>query len=80
MYLVLYNTGDTSRFVCSPEQSVTLDKLCDGTADCSNGNDETTAICESKLVIDHYLYNNKCTYSYLSRVVRYKYMHSRTGS
>ena len=25
-----------------------LSVLCDGTADCSNGNDETTPICESK--------------------------------
>ena len=34
-----------------------LSALCDGTADCSNGNDETSPICESKVL--RYLHKAK---------------------
>lgn len=35
-------------FVCTPGMTITLDRLCDGNADCTNGDDETTTLCESK--------------------------------
>ena len=28
--------------------SISLDGLCNGTADCSDGSDETNALCDSK--------------------------------
>lgn len=37
-------------FVCTTGETVALSSLCDGNADCSNGNDETSPICESKKV------------------------------
>lgn len=37
----------TSSFVCSPGEIVFLDSICDGIADCSDGSDETTTLCES---------------------------------
>ena len=36
--------------MCATGESVSLNVLCDGIADCSNGNDETSPICESKLL------------------------------
>ena len=34
--------------MCVTGEFVPLSALCDGTADCSNGNDETSPICDSK--------------------------------
>ena len=39
--------GTDEVFVCASGETVALSVLCDGTADCSNGNDETSPICES---------------------------------
>ena len=36
-------------FVCTPGINVPLEVLCDGRADCFNGDDETTPLCESEL-------------------------------
>ena len=40
-------SGTADEFVCTTGESVSFSALCDGTADCSNGNDETSPICES---------------------------------
>ena len=37
-------------FVCSPGVFVDLNQLCDGVNDCGNGDDETSSLCESKLI------------------------------
>ena len=42
-----YNIGTDDAFVCTTGETVSLNALCDGTADCSNGNDERSPICES---------------------------------
>ena len=41
-------SGTAEVFVCTTGETVALSTLCDGNADCSNGNDETSPICESK--------------------------------
>ena len=38
-------------FVCTPGINVPLEVLCDGNADCFNGDDETTTSCESEGVV-----------------------------
>ena len=52
MYLwlpvAIYNSGTAREFMCVTGESVALSALCDGIADCSHGNDETSPICESK--------------------------------
>lgn len=35
-------------FVCTPGINVPLEVLCDGQANCFNGDDETTPLCESE--------------------------------
>ncbi len=42
-------TAPIPAFVCSAGKFVELDQLCDGVNDCGNGDDETVALCESKL-------------------------------
>ena len=41
--------GDARVFVCTPGVNIPLTALCDGNADCANGDDETTTLCESEL-------------------------------
>ena len=44
--------GDQNdEFVCLFSESVSLGELCDGTAQCSNGHDETSPLCESKTTV-----------------------------
>ena len=48
MFLVFFTSAGSQRmFTCTPGISVELDKLCNGVNDCDNGDDETTALCES---------------------------------
>ena len=42
--------GTNDEFICTTGETVALSVLCDGTADCSNGNDETSPICESESI------------------------------
>lgn len=54
-------TGDRAgtgvpTFECASGENVSLANLCDGNADCTDGDDETTPLCESKLqIIKHSL-------------------------
>jgi hypothetical protein len=41
---------DTPVFECTSGENVILEQLCDGIADCGAGDDETTPLCESKLL------------------------------
>ena len=40
--------GTNDVFTCKTGETVGLSDLCDGEADCSNGRDETSPLCESK--------------------------------
>ena len=48
-------SGTAEVFVCTTGETVALSTLCDGNADCSNGNDETSPICESKKMKCNYM-------------------------
>ena len=39
--------GTIAAFICNPGEIIELDLLCDGTAHCSAGDDETVSLCES---------------------------------
>ena len=41
--------GRNDVFTCTTGETVGLSALCDGTAECSNGKDETSPLCESEL-------------------------------
>ena len=41
---------DNQLFTCTLGVTISVTQLCDGEADCSNGNDESTTLCESELI------------------------------
>lgn len=45
-------------FVCTQGEIVGMAMLCDGNRDCSNGDDETTSLCESKTFYNSYCIDN----------------------
>ena len=44
---LLSGTG-VPTFECAPGENVTVDMLCDGNPDCTEGDDETSPLCESE--------------------------------